>query len=587
MKEKERIVLLVLIIMQTTFIFVIFSFFKQGTHSDEVWNYAFANSFDTKELYISNSGDSLMNQWKSSEFFLHYISVEPEHRFAYGQVVKNTSMDQNPPLQYLILHTICSFFPGIFSWYFCFAINLLAFIVGQIYIYGLAKKISNNTIVGMATVVLYGFSTGAMDITIFLRIYALGVMFMIIFAYYSHSAYEESKEKKVSIKNYIGIGVSCFLGAYTLHLFLLIAFIITVSYVVYYLISRRLKFFFSHGLVCLSGAILSLAIYPSIFNHLTGPKNSHNYSFIKFPSPMQNRFYFYYLTKDLFGLHISPFPNPYLEWFLIGLGCFIVLVTPFCFVFHKDEWFKKMVVAIKGRLKEISGKAKNISVTLLAYLVATISMVLIAGDRTSIYLMGTFSNRYLFIVYPLASIFVACSLYYFVFLVSTNRRLATVITTCICIALVIWSHFVDGCLNYLLIESKSGVICEHIEENANTVIILKEDWMLTLFAPKLYQTNSYYAMNFRDGVDENLFAELDKSEPCYLIVVSFAILDDDMSYEELENDPVFSSWAGLVRHEKDFLTPYLDMKDVDNIKEVGRETMMNQEYRIYKVKFAE
>lgn len=587
MKKSRYLLLAGIIIVQVICLFFVFSRLKKGTHSDEIWNYAFANSYETKELNVSNDGESLMNRWTDSEFMLKYLSVEKEHRFNYSQVMKNSAMDQNPPLQYMVLHTICSFFPGVFSWYFCFAINIVAFIVTQFYLFRLSEKITKKSSVAFATVILYGFGTGAMDIAIFLRIYALGVMFMVIFAYYSHMIYEDAKEKQYRIKHLVGMGLSCFLGAYTLHLFLLVAAILTVFYIIYYLITQKYKAFFLHGFICLGGAVLSIAAFPSVFSHLLGPTESHNYAFVKYPTPMQIRLYFYELTKDLFGLHVSPLPNPYLEWFLIGLVCTVVVITPFIFVFKKDAWFKKMVSAIKKRFAEIGRKASNISVTLLAYFTATIAMIIIAADRTSVYLMTVFANRYLFLVYPLAVVFVSCTIYYLIYLLSNHKKPAVIVTMCICLIFALWTHLLHNSWDYLLNETREGVICEDFEENANTVIILNSDWVLTMFAPKLCYTNSYYAMNFRDEVDPDLFAGIDKNNPCYVVVDRMPILDEDTSYEELEKDPVFGAWAGIAKHEGDFLKPYCDLDEVKELNRVGTEVMMNREFWIYKVVFEE
>jgi len=584
-KILKYALLSIIIFIQCVFLVIVFKYHKVGTHSDEIWNYAFANSYETKELYVSNDGESLMNQWVDSDFLLRYISVEENHRFAYGQVLRNTTMDQNPPLQYLILHTICSFFPGKFSWYFCFALNLVAFVVTQFYLFRLTESITKRTMVAFAALLLYGFGTGAMDIAIFLRIYALGVMLMVIFAFYSHMIYESAKERKYPVKYYVGMGVSCFLGAYTMHLFLLIAFVLTVFYIVYYLIAKRFRAFFEHGLICLSGALLSIAAFPSIFSHLLGPKETHNYSFVKYPTPMQIRLYFYELTKDLFGLHVSPLPNPYLEWFLIALVCLVVVVTPFVFVFKKDEWFKKLVTALKNRLTQIGHKSKNISVTLIAYFVATLTMIIIAADRTSIYLMTVFANRYLFLVYPLAVIFVSCIIYFLIYLLSSYQKPAVVVTMCVCIIFAAWTHMLHNSWDYLLDETREGKLCENFEKNANTVIILNTDWVLTMFAPKLCYTNSYYAMNFRDEVNQNLFKDIDKAEPCYFVVDRFPILDESISYDELKKDPMFGDWAGVAKHEDDFLKPYLELDEVKGLNRIGTETMMNREFWIYEVEF--
>ena len=241
-KNKKIItaVLITILVIQVMALFFVFTFLKQGHHSDEVWNYAFANSYESGTLEVDKNGYTTFNQWHSSEVFKDYITVEKEHRFAYSANIRNAANDLNPPFQYMVLHTISSFFPGVFSWYFCFAINIVAFVVSQIFIFKLTSKITGSDLAGIAAIVLYGFGVGAMDVTIFMRIYALAVMFVAVFAYCSHMVYETGKEK-IKLKYLIPLFVSCFLGAYTLHVFLMVAFIITLCYEVYYLLTKKIN----------------------------------------------------------------------------------------------------------------------------------------------------------------------------------------------------------------------------------------------------------------------------------------------------------------------------------------------------------
>ena len=140
--------------------------------------------------------------------------------------------------------------------------------------------------------------------------------------------------------------------------------------------------------------------------------------------------------------------------------------------------------------------------------------------------------------------------------------------------------------DYLLDEERVGKTCDDFEENANTVIVLNTNWVLTLFAPKLCYTNSYYAMNFRDEVDQSLLAEVDKNDPCYLVVDRFAILDDDVSVEDIENDELLSGWAGIVKHEDEYLEQYKDLDEVEDVKRIGSQNMMGREFWIYEVVFS-
>ena len=258
--KKNKIITITLvsiILIQVIGLFLVFTFLKQGHHSDEVWNYAFANSFNGGSLEVDNEGYTTFNQWHDSKTFLEYISVEKEHRFAYSANIRNAWNDLNPPFQYMVLHTISSFFPGVFSWYFCFAINIVAFIVSQIFIFKTVGRITENKVAGIAAVILYGFGVGAMNITIFMRIYALAVMFVTIFMYCSHMIYENRNEK-LHLEHLIPLFISCFLGSYTLNLFLMVAFVITLCYTLYFLFSKHFKVFIIHGLTVLFAALLSI-----------------------------------------------------------------------------------------------------------------------------------------------------------------------------------------------------------------------------------------------------------------------------------------------------------------------------------------
>lgn len=576
-----------IVIIQTVYLFLIFKYCKLGTHSDEIWNYAFANSFDSKELINYNDGTSALNTWQDSSLFLDYISVKRNQRFRYDAVFNNASMDLNPPLQYFLLHTICSLFPGKFSWYFCFALNLFSFIVAQFYLYELIKQMTHSEVVAFAGVLLYGFGVGAMDIAIFLRIYALGVMFVVIFAYYSNKMYEESKEdeKKVSIRSIIFLLASCFLGAYTLHLFLLVAFCITVCLILFYLFTKKYKYFWLHGLSCLSGAVLSLLLFPTTFSHVFGAKEAHTYSMVQYPFGMQVRLYFYELTKDLFGIHVSGVPNPYLEWILGVLIFVVILAIPLCVAFRKEKWFKNIILSVQNKGKQILRKSRNVNIIWLSFLLSVLVCIFVAADRTSFYLMGVFTNRYIFVVYPLAVAFIVGSIYYSIYLISNKKAVCNIVTMVLCIIMAVWTHLIPNSRDYFIPEVREGKIVETMEDNANLIILLNEPWVLTCFAPRAYHTNSYYASNYRDFDVDEPFQHIDKGKPCYIIVNDIFILPDDISYEELAADPVMGAWAKYVKHENDFIEEFANNRNIKALKSVGKEEMMNKIFRIYEVKF--
>ena len=80
---------------------------KAGFFVDEIWSYGLANSNYHPFLY---SDGALEHGWVNGEYFKNYVVADETHRFDYGSVFYNQKMDVHPPLFYIVLHTICSFF---------------------------------------------------------------------------------------------------------------------------------------------------------------------------------------------------------------------------------------------------------------------------------------------------------------------------------------------------------------------------------------------------------------------------------------------------------------------------------------------
>lgn len=582
---KKRIFVASIIILQVVLLFLIFAFLKKGNHSDEIYNYGFSNSYYIKDLTQSNDGVSLMNKWNDSQLFKDYITVDFEHRFAYKSVLKNCSMDLNPPLHFLVLHTICSFFPGVFSWYFCFAINIVAFVITQIFIYLIANKITNNYLASLSSIILYGFGIGAMDITTFLRFYAMGVMFVVVFFYFSLLIYENRK-KKISFYYFIASYVSLFLGAYTMHIFLVVAFSIVFCYVVYYLFAKNFRLFFVYGLSCLSATILSIVAYPKVINNVGQSSGSYNYDLIKYPFLMQLRLYSYQLTKDLFGIHISPVPNPYLEWFLIGLVCLVVLLIPICFIFRKEIWFINLIGKIKNKFISIIKKIRYFKYPIIIMFVTTLFLLVIVSAKTSIYIMTIFANRYLFACYPLAVLFVSSSIYYIIKLLSNKITFSSIITFVLCLIMVVWTHLLINSYDYLILKDGNSKILENLETDANCILVLDSDWSVVCFAPKLYKTNSYFATNYLKLRDADFFTGIDKTRPLYLIYNAAYLIPDDFNIEDNKELALYLGEAqNLYFHESEFFNLFTNEVDNTKMEYIGEQSVMKRDFVIYKIVF--
>ena len=588
-KEKSKkiitITLITIIAIQTIVLFCVFTFLKQGHHSDEVWNYAFANSVNGGSLEVDSNNYTTFNQWHDSKTFLEYISVEKEHRFDYSATIKNAWNDLNPPFQYMILHTISSFFPGVFSWYFCFAINIVAFIVSEIFIFKMTERITENKPVGIAAVVLYGFGVGAMDITIYMRIYALAVMFVTIFAYCSQRIFE-TRNEKIYLKHLIPLFISCFLGSYTLNLFLMTAFVLTLCYTLYFLFSKHFKVFFIHGLTSLFAALLSIALFPKAFAQVGGINETHSFSEISYPFSMELRLYIYSLTKDIFGIHTFSYANVYLVSALVILLFICIMLTPIVILVRREKWFLKFLEILKKKIKNVIDSRKRFKYTLVVLLVTITATVLTVTKWTSYFFMKEYSNRYIFILYPLTAVLGVSTLFFIFSFIFDNKKVPVIAMLVISVLLSGVTHFMPGSRAYFFEHEEEGTTFKDLDQNARCVIVLWSDWIITCFAPDLYNTDAYFPTNYYNFQVPFVFDDADPDKEYYLIVDQHYILPDDMTYEEARQYPYYDAAGDVLFSEEDFLKFYKDLDIVEAVEYVGKDEEYGRKFKIYRVYMA-
>lgn len=583
------VLFITIVVIQTVLIIYFFANLKQGFHSDEVFNYAIANSAEFTDMTKKINGDSLMDQWLDSGLFLEYISASKNHRFDYSVPMTNAANDLNPPFQYLILHTICSFFPETFSWYYCFAINILTFIISQFYLYRLVKGMTKNDVVGIAAILMYGFGIGAMSSTIYIRIYAVAVMFSIMFAFYSYKFYELRNEHKIPIKYFVGLFFSCLLGALTLHLFLMIAFCITLGYSLYFLFSKRIKTFLLHGFCCLLPVLLSIAIVPNTFKHVGGINQEHSFSRVSYPFLTDLRLYLYTLTKDLFGIHVLPYENVYFVSALVFLGAVVIFLIPIVILVKKEKWFIAFLEKLKGKAQRAKEKSRNFCYPLIPLFICITANILVVAKWTSYYYMGKYSSRYIFTLYPLAVAFSVSLIYFIIQLILERKKVAVGILLGLCVIFATWTHFTTDCWAYLFLHEEEGITFGEIDKQADAREIIvfwdKDAWILACMAPELYHTDQYYATTYSKFQNEEVFKDIDTTKPYYLLVDQAYILPEGVTYEDIKGTIMEAEAGDLVFSEEDFLAFYNNLDCIDHVEYAGKDAAFGRNYKIYRLVF--
>ena len=232
---------------------------KQGYHEDELLTYNLANS--SKQLNIGG--------WNTPEDMNEYLAVYPEHRFDYAQVVQNQIIDaSHPPFYYALVHTVCSFFPEVFSKWLAFAINLAMMTGALLMLFQIGKRVTNSNLYALLAVGGYALSIACITTTVYLRMYASLTFFVLAFISLTLRFYE--KKNRVLVTDCFLLLPVVVLGILTQYYFILCAGLTGLVYLVFSIKEKNIKSLMLYIATALVGAGLALAIYPHIIQNVLG-----------------------------------------------------------------------------------------------------------------------------------------------------------------------------------------------------------------------------------------------------------------------------------------------------------------------------
>ena len=566
---------------------------KQGFHSDEIWNYGFANSSDALNIYNKDPEKDIYEniyQWTDSKVLYDYITVDKSEIFAYDKVYNNLKNDLNPPLQFMILHLVCSIFLGKWSMWFGFSINIVSFVLIQLFLFKFIKKVTKNDIAAFSGLLLFGFSVGASSITTFLRMYALGVAFAMMFVYCVNEVYLSRDDIKSCKKNILKSALVLCLGALTIHQFLILAFFIVLLYSFYYLITKRIKLLFAFGLsMCLS-VLVSVLVFPSTFSHLFG--YTENGIIKKFPTGWQFRIYLSFLTKDISGIHIAAVKTMALPYTFVGIVILVFVLAPVCFLLRKEEKFKKLVLKIKNRFMFGIKNIKRIPYTVVALGISILLYVFVNAKNSSIFRMGIYSKRYVFLIYPIYAALVCILLYYlFKFITDKNKARNIIILAMTLGMVLITYHYSSN--PFFMKHFEYGVTLEDLGPEADCIAVMSADWVFVSATSELSGTHSYFLTDYA-SYDEMNYDREDSSHPLYLLLDITNLTDE---YPEMPDDGGddhddsgddeeirIDVYGNVILLKSDILDYYMDSGVADKMECIGIDAVYDRIIEIYRIR---
>ena len=139
---------------------------------------------------------------------------------------------------------------------------------------------------------------------------------------------------------------------------------------------------------------------------------------------------------------------------------------------------------------------------------------------------------------------------------------------------------------YLMLHEEKGVSLDQIENDANCYILLQGNWFIVSFANELYDTNSYYFVNYDSYKEEvNCFEGIDTDKPLYMILDCSILITDEVRkiMEENPGSMYNTVYSDVMIDERDVLSHYESLSCVDKLELVGEDNVFERPIKIYKV----
>lgn len=496
---------------------VYFSIKKQGYHIDEIYSFGLSNSH-YKPFLDSHERHDASPEKVSPNYYKDYLTVSDDERFDYGSVIYNQEHDVHPPLYYIILHTVCSFFPGEFSKWFGIAVNIAFFILTMLFLWLTVRLLTTNKILHITCIALYGLSTGAVCSVIYIRMYMLLTMFVTIYAYIH---VKMIVKRSARTNDLVLLSVVTFLGFYTQYYFIIFAFLMSLAYFSFLCLSKQWTKARNYTIAMAVPLVAMLVVYPYAYTTILGINNSvDGFNHAQYAANSSNqllssmREFAHFLNMELFSNLLIP----------------IVALLGFAILFGVIKKFYKIKISANGLdisrsnvhiPKRLHAEPQLIAGIILAF--ATLLYFLIVSKITYYKL-----DRYIFPIYPIVSILFVLTLYYTLKFIVFSQKLKyipigiVIASASIIISLQHLKYSPSGALPDTLYPDDK-IVNDYISNHKDNTVCLYaytdgNEWAEMIYSPWLQKCSEIYKSNINDA-REYISEKLNASANSYTLFI--------------------------------------------------------------------
>lgn len=242
---------------------------------DEFFSYGLANGTEDYIFWDMNQIEAHANEggWIQGKDIWSYFVVDEGEGFSFDRVWWNQEHDVHPPFYYILLNSVSSFFPGVFSKWFGKAISILFLLLSQFVIFKLSKLFFGEKPIIIIPVIAWGFANGAFYLSNLVRMYAMLSFFCLLLVYVHCKIYMTGLNKQL----YWQLIVAIALGGLTHYYFCLFAAIYCFLFFCILLWQKECRQnVIAYCVNIVVGALLAIMIFPKMIYHIFGGYQGDN-----------------------------------------------------------------------------------------------------------------------------------------------------------------------------------------------------------------------------------------------------------------------------------------------------------------------
>lgn len=270
--DKRIYLMLVLLLVLQLLTALYFCGKKTGFHYDEY--YSFYSSNVTWGLVPTD------REWKDGGEIRNEFTVLPGEGFRYSDVVRMQTYDVHPPFYYLLLHTVCSLTPGVFSKWPGLVLNLVFFAASWCILALLAFELVQavwskraGRLAALPVCLLYGFNPAVISGIMLVRMYMLLGLFVLLATWLHVRALNRNRR---GWGFYLPLILTVYLGFLTHYYFAVYLFFLAAAMECYLLFEtveqkswgQKWKDCFIYGIATVGAMLFAVVSYPACLGHI-------------------------------------------------------------------------------------------------------------------------------------------------------------------------------------------------------------------------------------------------------------------------------------------------------------------------------